>query len=225
VITPLVRGLLGLEVDAPAGRLTLAPRLPAEWDSVRVDNLAIGSDRVSFTVKRNGRTLLAEVWRTDGDAARPIDVTFAPAIPLGADGVTMMVPGEPVIDRLPGAVVALSTAKLRERLRLGVSWTGGWEVATDEPAPRIGDRSSAMRVVKERMRDGHYEVTLQGRAGTTHVLRVRGPTDSLAVTRVDPALTPAPTTAPAVGGWIPLRFTLPTQGADDDGYVTITVVM
>ncbi|MBC7893768.1 MAG: hypothetical protein H7066_00050, partial [Cytophagaceae bacterium] len=96
VITPLVRGLLGLEVDAPAGRLTIAPRLPAEWDSVRVDDLAIGSDRVSFTVKRRDRTLTAEVWRTTGDAARPIDVTFAPALPLGADGVTMMVPGEPV---------------------------------------------------------------------------------------------------------------------------------
>jgi glycogen debranching enzyme len=228
VLTPLVRGMLGLEVDAPAGKLTLAPRLPAEWDSVRVDNVAVGADRLSFVVRRSGRSLLAEVWRTGGDAARPIDVTFAPSLPLGATEVTAMVPGTPAVERWPGAVVAASTARLRERLRMGVSWTGGWEVATPEAAPRIGERSSALRVVSERMDGSRYRVTLQGRAGMRYALRVRGPEPGVArVSAMEPG--PAATVAhdPEVdaAGWTTVRLAMPAQGADDDGFVTVSLVM
>ena len=91
-------------------------------------------------------------------------------------------------------------------------------------APQM-DRSPEVYLVRERMRDGHYEVTLQGRAGTTHVLRLRAPTESAGVTRVEPAGTAAPAAAPSVAGWTPLRITFPADGADDDGYVTITLVM
>ena len=230
VITPLVRGLLGIDADAPAGRLTLAPRLPADWDSVRVDNLALGADRVSFVVRRQARTLSAELWRAGtGDTGRPIDVTFAPAIPLGATDVSTMVPGAPVVVRLPGAVVVSSAARLRERLRMGVSWNGGWEVATVSESPRIGDRSHALRVVSERMDGQHYRVTLQGRAAATYTVRVRGPgTAPVATVTIEPAMAAMhPLEAGPVDakGWTPLRVTMPAQGADDDGYVTVTLVM
>ena len=228
VITPLVRGLLGLDVDAPAGKVTIAPRLPADWDSVRVDNLAAGSDRLSFTLRRSGRSLLAEVWRTGGDASRPLDVTFAPAIPLGATDVATMVPGTPAVARLPGAVVVASTARLRERLRMGVSWSGGWELAPPPASLRIGDRSTALRVVSERMDGGRYRVTLQGRAGMTYALRVRGPGASVKVTAIEAgpaALLPSESPEVDAAGWTTLRFALPAAGADDDGYVTVSLLM
>ncbi|MCC6316434.1 MAG: hypothetical protein IT361_01995 [Gemmatimonadaceae bacterium] len=222
VITPLVRGLLGIEVDAPAGRLTLAPHLPAEWDSVRVDQLAIGADRVSFTIRRNGRALVAEVWRTAGDAGRALEVTFQPALPLGASDVTTMAPGAPVVARLPGAVIASSTARLRERLRLGASWSRGWEVSTEPAAPRIGDRSAALRVVRERFAEGRYTVTLQGRAGQSYALRVRGPSPGVTA-RIDGRGEVASTGG--IGEWTALDVRLPAEGADDDDFVTVTVVM
>ena len=228
VITPLVRGLLGIDVDAPAGRVTLAPHLPAEWDSVRVDNLALGSDRLSYVVRRSGRTLLAEVWRTAGDAGRPIDVTFAPALPVGAEGITTMVPGEPAIERFPGAVVVRSSARMRERLRLGVSWTGGWESWVPPVAPRVGDRSQALRVVSERVAEGAYRLTIQGRASTTYQLRVRGPGErAIRTISVEPsvAVMPALDAGELINGWTPVQLRLPAQGADADGYVTLTLVM
>jgi glycogen debranching enzyme len=228
VITPLIRGLLGIEVDAPAGRLTLAPNLPADWDSVRVDHLGVGKDRVSFVVRRSAHTLLAEVWRTGEDTGRPLDVVFAPALPLGAADVTTMVPGEPVVERRPGAVVVTSRARLRERLRLGVSWTGGWEVATDEPPPRIGDRSRALRVVSERLVNGRYVIEVEGRARTNYQLRLRGSQAPVAVT-IEPvsAVMPPLELAPSGrdGGWHVLSFTMPANGADDDGYVGVRFVI
>ncbi|MGQ0647280.1 MAG: amylo-alpha-1,6-glucosidase [Gemmatimonadaceae bacterium] len=229
VLTPLVRGLLGIEVDAPAGRITLAPRLPAEWDSVRVEHLGVGEERLSFVIRRSGRSLVAEIWRTGSHPSWPIHVTFAPALPLGAREIATLVAGTPAVERLPGAVVVSSTARLGERLRLGATWTGGWEVATSEPGPRIGDRSSALRVVRERMDGDRYRVTLQGRAAQTYVVRLRGPTPaSVRTITIEPssaAMAPLQIGARDDADWTPLRVTMPGHGADEDGYVTITLVL
>lgn len=229
VITPLVRGLLGIDVDAPAGKLTLAPHLPPDWDSVRVDNIALGTDRLSLTVKRARRTLQAEVWRSGGESTRPIDVNFAPAIPLGADSIETMVPGTAAVTRLPGATVVASTARLRERLRMGVSWSNGWEVTTSLPAPRLGERSQALRIVSERLANGKYRVTVEGRAMMTYVLFVRGPGEH-AVRSIDVEPTEAVMPTLQAGsinnaGWTPIQVTMPRQGADADGYVRLTLVM
>ena len=221
VLTPLVRGLLGIEVDAPAGTLRLAPHLPPAWDSVRVDDLALGAERISFVVRRKGASLLAELWRTAGDPARPLAVTFAPALPLGADGVTTMEAGEPRVERFPGAVVVTTSGRLRERLRLGVSWQGGWDVSPPTRAPRIGERSQAIRVVSERMEGDRYVVRLEGLAGTVYTLRVRGPDGDVAV-RASPGVAEG-TAAAGVGGWRNVTVAFPREGGNDDGFVALSL--
>ncbi len=227
VLTPLVRGMLGLEVDAPAGRVTLAPRLPVSWDSVRVDQVAVGPDRLSVILRRRRGAITAEVWRTAGDANRAIEVTFAPALPPGATNVQSMVPGAAPARAYPGAVVHTSTARLRERLRLGTSWEGGIEVDLATERPRIGDRSRAPRIVSERHVNGRHVVTLQGRARATAQLRVRGAAPVTAIT-VEPATTVMPPLELATAdpsGWQRLTVTMPATGADADGYVTVTLII
>ncbi len=226
VITPLVRGLLGIDVDAPAGKLILAPRLPADWDSVRVDGIAVGKERVNAVIRRKAGSYLAEVWRSSGDAGHPIDVTFAPALPLGATGVVTMAAAPDTL-RYPGAMVVPQTTRMRERVRMGINWTGGWESVALEPAARIGDRSTALRVLSERMIDGRFVVTLQGRARHSYLLRLRGPSTISAVT-VEPSEVVMPGLQlgdrdPA--GWQVLRLTMPATGSDSDEYVTLRLVM
>ncbi|MBK8250369.1 MAG: hypothetical protein IPK85_23680 [Gemmatimonadetes bacterium] len=227
VLTPLVRGLLGLEVDAPAGRLTLAPRLPAHWDSLRVDQIAVGDDRLSVVMRRRRGVISAEVWRTAGDAGRPIEVTFAPALPLGATNVQSMVPGAGPVQQFPGAVVQASTARLRERLRLGTSWEGGIEVATATEAPRIGARSRALRIISERLVGGRHVITVQGRAREGYQLRLRGtaPIERVTVEPSTASVGPLALAQPDSLGWQTLQVTFPAEGADDDGYVTVTLVI
>lgn len=66
----LLQAALGLEVDAPAGRVTLAPVLPEGIDRVIVDNLAVGARRLRIEARR----------REDGDA--DVDVQVAAGEPL-----------------------------------------------------------------------------------------------------------------------------------------------
>lgn len=225
VITPLVRGLLGIDVDAPAGRLTLAPRLPAEWDSVRVDGIAVGRERLNAVIRRRAGSYTAEVWRAGGDAGVPVDVTFAPALPLGARQVVTMGTATDTV-RSPGATVVPQVTRMRERVRLGISWQGGWEVVAPLPAARIGDRSQQLRVLGERMEGEGYALTLQGRARQAYQLRVRGPSAVTAV-RVEPVEVVMPALQLGerdAAGWQPLRITMPATGGDDDDYVTIRLV-
>jgi hypothetical protein len=96
-------------------------------------------------------------------ASFPIDVVFSPAFPLGpgADGATV------------GDVHIHTSGTLRDSLTLTARHTGpGWRVVTPRADVAIGDRSSAVRVVSERLVNGQYRATLEGRAGRTYRLRL-----------------------------------------------------
>jgi glycogen debranching enzyme len=82
LLTPLVRGLIGWEGDAPGGRVTLAPHLPAAWDSLVVRRLPVGSGRYTARLMRSDTAFEAELVRTTQGGVDSL--LFAPALPLGA---------------------------------------------------------------------------------------------------------------------------------------------
>jgi galactose mutarotase-like enzyme/glycogen debranching enzyme len=163
VLTPLIRGLLGIDVDAPARRLTLAPHMPADWDSVRVGNVPIGGSVVDVAIRRTAHGISAEFVRHAPGPA--IDVAFSPALPLGA---TTSLP----VNRTPGDVHATVRGTLRDTLTLEVAYTGGWSIVPPENLVEVGERSSAARVLSERMVAGRYTVALEGRAGRGYRFRL-----------------------------------------------------
>jgi glycogen debranching enzyme len=226
VLTPLMRGLLGVEVDAPRHAITVAPHLPAEWDSVSVENVAVGAERVSFVLTRSDHSIDLRMKR-DTRGTRSIVVTFAPALPLGATTVTAASGARVQINGEAGAVIASVQDELRSDAQMRLSWNGGWEVSPPEHRPLVGDRSRALRVLSERMVDGRYVVTLQGRSLASYTLRVRAPGELTAVT-VEPneaTMAPLRLTRPDANGWSNLRVTMPGGEGDADNFVTIRLVM
>jgi glycogen debranching enzyme len=194
VLTPLIRGLLGLDVDAPARRVTIAPHLPPDWDSVRVENVPVGSDRLDIAVRRAPGRMVAEVSRAGRPGAPALDVTFSPALPLGATtplGAT----------RTPGDVHATLHGALRDRLILDVPYTGGWSIVPPAMPPRIGQRSEAPRILSERMPGSRYVVAVEGIAGRTYQFRLHEPGK--------PERT--------------IDVTFPSAGPNADGYTTRTL--
>ncbi|HEU4990169.1 MAG TPA: GH116 family glycosyl hydrolase [Gemmatimonadaceae bacterium] len=229
VLTPLVRGLLGIDVNAPAHRVTIAPHLPPQWDSVAVDNVPVGSDRLSFTIRRMEGAMTLDVRRAGSDAA-PIDVVFSPALPLGArvaDGVTT--------EATPGDVHATVRGALRESASLRVAYTGGWSIVPPSMPAVIGERSHAPRVLSERLgaarRDappgsGRYEVSLQGLADSTYEFEVMAP-DAGSAGRLSAAASAGSVSLLPwrAGRARRLRITFPASGANADGYTAATLVV
>jgi hypothetical protein len=193
VLTPLIRGLLGISVDMPNHRVTIAPHLPPEWDSLEVANVPAGNGKLSIALKRAGGRITAAVRRT-GDAT-PLEVVFSPALPLGAK-----VTGGGATIRTPGDLHATVRAKVMDMAELTVSYAGGWSIVPASMPAKIGRRSEAPRVISERLAaDGGYVVSLEGIAGRSYAFRLKTPSGDRSET-----------------------VTFPATGANADGYTATT---
>jgi glycogen debranching enzyme len=57
VITPILRGMFGISVDAQTKTITVNPHLPASWDQSEIRGLPTADGTVSLAFTRNGSTL------------------------------------------------------------------------------------------------------------------------------------------------------------------------
>ncbi len=58
VISPVLRGLFGLEWDAAGNKLTVTPSLPAEWDRATLRHVPLAGGTVDVEITRSGAMLL-----------------------------------------------------------------------------------------------------------------------------------------------------------------------
>ncbi|MGI9073519.1 MAG: amylo-alpha-1,6-glucosidase [Bryobacteraceae bacterium] len=94
VITPLLRGLFGLDWHAANHTLRIAPHLPAGWDRATLHNVPIGSSAVDLKYERAGDHLTVSVstkqpqvlcLAISSAAERPCDVSASSiSVPLNA---------------------------------------------------------------------------------------------------------------------------------------------
>lgn len=221
VLTPLVRGLLGIDVDAPERRVTIAPHLPPGWDSVAVDNVPVGSGCLSVVIRRSADAISASV-RGEG-LGGPVQVDFSPALPAGASasgsGVT--------VQQHPGERHATVRGTLTTAAEIRVSVRPGWSIALPIMPPRVGERSQAPRMLSEWTDDSsHYRVKLEGIAGRMYTFRVRVP--GAAAARVLTASTSEGARVRLLPG-VPgsrerdVEISFPTANPDADGYTSATL--
>lgn len=176
LLTPLVRGLIGWEGDAPAARATLAPHLPAGWDSLVVRRLPVGTGRYTVTFSRTDTTLAADIIRTTPGGVDTL--LFAPALPLGAVVRNITVNGRAITcpTRSPGPDLHIDCRlALGARLSILVQHARGWEIDLPPADSRPGERSSALKLVSQRLAGDTLIIDVEGRAGWTYRVGVRTP--------------------------------------------------
>ncbi|HEV2732374.1 MAG TPA: amylo-alpha-1,6-glucosidase, partial [Terriglobales bacterium] len=178
VVSPILRGLLGIETDAQNHTLVFAPHVPAEWRSFSVDNLRVGSAVVSVGYRKTPGLITVEVRRTGaGDCM----VVFSPALSLrsGVASVELNGHGLPfhvsttsddqhVTIRFPATDVAnIARIHLKNDFGLGFSGT----------LPPLGSVSEGLRILSESWNAGHTQLslTLSGLAGKGYDLSVWNP--------------------------------------------------
>jgi glycogen debranching enzyme len=69
VISPVVRGLFGLEWDAANHHLMVTPSLPADWDKAQLHHVPLGSSDVDLEIRRDGTMLTV---RATGASAQQV---------------------------------------------------------------------------------------------------------------------------------------------------------
>ena len=117
VITPLLRGLFGLDWDALHHTLRVAPHLPADWDRATLHHVRVGSTQMDINYTRMGDHLRIYVA---GDRQEPFCLALAtapekPCAEKSARTKTLEVPLDPVELTLPATLPnpGAATAQLK----------------------------------------------------------------------------------------------------------------
>lgn len=113
VITPVLRGLFGLTVDAAHHTVAIAPQLPADWPEAQVKNLHVGDSVCTLTFKRVREGIAASSVTSTGE---PVKVSWQKQV--GGSVIVALPPVEVALRQqlpLPGA--RTSQAKVLEEKR------------------------------------------------------------------------------------------------------------
>jgi hypothetical protein len=201
VVSPLVRGMLGLEVGGGGRSLTFAPQLPADWDRMAVRNVAAGGARLAFNVAREPGRLSIEIEAAPASPgalfAESPTVMLSPAFPLDARVRSVAVDGRDTPFRMesrgdvqhavvsvpatalspvtpPGAPPGAASARSISA-RVVFSYDEGTDVFAPVDIPARGATSEGLRILRSRADGGALHLTLEGLGGRTYALGVRSP--------------------------------------------------
>lgn len=143
VISPLLRGLFGLEWDAANHTLLVAPRLPASWNGAKLHNVPLGSATVDLEFRRVGESMIVE-GRSNGDALFCLQ-------PHGSKAAACR----------PGA---------NQTLRVKVAAV---ELTLPSALPEQGSRTTQLKVLNESYAEGRATFELEGPGGQIYNIPLR----------------------------------------------------
>ena len=143
VLSPAIRGLFGIDVDALHRNLHLQPHLPASWDFAEIHNVRVGDDLYQITLKRERNHLLATVSSTQ------------PTV------LCLNSQNEACHDRsTTSRTISLPLLAVEVSL-------------PEQQLPEAGSITSQPRVIDESYQSENLSLTLEGVAGTTVDLFLR----------------------------------------------------
>ncbi len=204
VVTPLVRGLLGLEAEATGNRIIVAPQIPASWDEVTVNNFRLGDQKWNIVMKKSPfdtaagvRTLYLTANRLQPSSSRT-EFSFELAFP--PESVILNVKGDgqdrkfDVIrssHHIAGRFRITSGAESPNQMNVAVNYLPGIEVSTERLNARPGDKSQSLKLLSTRVDGNIVHVVIEGRGGRTYQLHIRSRKPILKATNAEikPSLT------------------------------------
>jgi hypothetical protein len=213
VVNPLLRGLLGLDVNAANHRVAFAPHIPAGWNSFSVSNLRIGKSELSLKYMRTADSITLE---SEGTGAEDCLMDFAPALSLRAQVVRAELNGKTIeFHAKPNTIdqhvevhfpACGASNKLVMRLR------NDFGLSFDSQLPALGTVSEGMRMVSESWSEARDKLTLEawGDSGQEYDLAVLNASQ---VRTVDGA--------ELVAGKLHLRFPAGTPGVYSQQSITL----
>jgi glycogen debranching enzyme len=208
VISPILRGMMGLEVNGLTNTVTFATHAPAAWNDFVIRKVRVGQAQLDFVYHVVGDDLSLEINRR-GDA-KGLQVTFSPALSLRAKVLAAEVNGAKVEAKLAvnesDQHATLSFPLTSEKTTVHLRVTGNFAIGYSNTAPVEGATSSALKFVSREWSADRSRLTLQlaGIGGRTYTLpifnapsgisvegaRIIKPPDGLALEVTFPATTP-----------------------------------
>lgn len=176
VMSPLLRGLFGLDTDATANRVVFTPHVPADWTSFAIHHVRAGNTTLDFRYRKTLGEITLEI-----ESSGNIELEFAPALSLRARSISAEVNGHRLSPQIETndldqhAAVRTSLTKGKSTLRIRMQDDFG--ISYSNSLPALGNPSHGLRVISESWTAPHDVLTLDvaGFAGARYELAIWNP--------------------------------------------------
>jgi len=184
VISPIVRGMLGLMADAKQCRFTFQPHVPADWKHFSIRNLRAGTTAIAIGYQRSPGLIDLEVQRKgEGDCS----LEFAPALSLRSRVASVSLNGKNLafhVDKNAADQHAAMSIRLSDgtnKVRIQIKDDFG--LALNSTLPSLGEPSQGMRILSESWESNAAQMVadVAGVAGHTYELLIWNPSQISAV--------------------------------------------
>ncbi len=161
VLSPILRGLLGFDVDSNTHLLTFRPHVPTDWTSFSVNGVHVGQVTLDLTYKRSADEVDLEVRRS-GDGSVAMD--FAPALSPRARVTQAELEGRTLAAKLESydsdQHVLVHFTVNRPTMRLRIKTRNDFGLVLNSALPALGAASHGLRVVSESWSSSKDTLTL-----------------------------------------------------------------
>jgi glycogen debranching enzyme len=180
VVSPILRGLFGLDVDAERHQIALAPHVPADWTTFAIRNIHVGNVSANLQFHKTADSIVFEATRRGtGDCW----LELAPSFSLRAEVTSVELNGrslpfkmqqnsndQHVVVRFP-VYGGPNTLVIRVKNDFGVAFSN--------ELPPLGSTSQGLRVISESWNAARNQLKLDlsGRAGEHYELAVWNPAE------------------------------------------------
>jgi glycogen debranching enzyme len=176
VISPMLRGLFGLELNALDHFLRFSPHLPTGWSRFSIDNIRIGKNTLLINYDKTRQGILLEADRTDGTDDCILE--FRPALSPRARVQRTELNGKPIPFSLEAhstdqhVVVRIPIQGHKNFLRIFLS--EDFSIGDDSALPALGSASEGLRIISENWSLSKDQLVLEvsGKAGKEYILKV-----------------------------------------------------
>jgi hypothetical protein len=177
VVSPIVRGMLGIEASTIAKRLTIAPHLPGNWTWWNARNVHIGSSTVDLSYKYTDGAMTLNATAKNANGTR---LQFAPAVSPRAKVTRVEVNGrrakfdvqKTTTDQHVLVEAPLSSTKTTIRITL----QDDFALEIEQNLPELGAVSENLKIVNETWSTKNDSVSYEiaGISGKTYDIGLRG---------------------------------------------------
>lgn len=179
VLQPIYEGMLGLNPTAQESKLSISPRFPFDWDSLKVESIKVGQHKLNFKLNRNQTKT---VYNFSHDGKNKLLIEFNPSFPLGTVIQKVLIDGKEasfgLSNERQGVVVNLKF-EISLDLKIEIYHNGGISVIPSIAYPIIGESSNGFRVLSAELKGNEYVIEVQGKPKQIEELNIFSPTEQI----------------------------------------------
>ena len=180
VLSPVLRGMMGLKNNKTTKTLMFWPHVQANWDSFSIQNLAGPRGNVDLTYSRNGGVISLKVNQAGGGFLQ-----FAPALSLRAQVTSVEIDGKKAHYETETTATdqhVVVTVPLNGNSVVTIRFKSDFELGVPADLPELGSTSQNIKPISEKWSANQVEYVFEGIGGRTYDLPARGLESAASVT-------------------------------------------